>query len=135
MGCALSTKRDWSGNDTDLDISFFVLIPLRPLPLSSTFVVTRSIFDMMFIQGTSRLTIADMAERTPLLTHMIHSMRTADSVVYTLSAPEEFVLVLHELGFNEIYCTRSHAESLEVADKCREEWVMCVEFNLTWISE
>ena len=67
MGCAPSTKRgDWSGNDTDLDISFFVLIPLRPLPLSSTFVVTRSIFDMMLIQGTSRLTIADMAERTPL---------------------------------------------------------------------
>ena len=67
MGCALSTKRgDWSGNDTDLDISFIVLIPLRPLPLSSTFVVTRSIFDMMLIHGISRFTIALIAERTPL---------------------------------------------------------------------
>lgn len=27
---------------------------------------TRSIFDMMFIHGTSRFTMADMAERTPL---------------------------------------------------------------------
>ena len=29
---------------------------------------TRSIFDMMFIHGTSRFTMADIAERTPLAT-------------------------------------------------------------------
>ena len=66
---------------------------------------------------------------------IITIMSAANPKVYTSSSPEEFVLVLHELRFNEIHRTRSHAESLEVADKCREEWVMCVEFNLTWISE
>ena len=52
--------------NTHRAISFRIRIPLRPLPGSSVFVVTRSILDMMLIQGTSRLTIADMAERTPL---------------------------------------------------------------------
>jgi hypothetical protein len=41
--------------------------PLRP-PLvgSSVFGRTRSIFDMTLIQGISRLTMADMADKTPL---------------------------------------------------------------------
>ena len=47
-------------------MSFFALIPFRPLPGSSTLAVTRSIFDMMLIQGTSRFTIADIADMTPL---------------------------------------------------------------------
>ncbi len=51
---------------TYLAISFRVRMPFRPLPLSSMLVVTRSILDMIFIHGTSRLTIADMAESTPL---------------------------------------------------------------------
>jgi hypothetical protein len=39
---------------------------LAPPDGSSGFEVTKSIFDMMFIQGISKLTMADMADRTPL---------------------------------------------------------------------
>lgn len=52
--------------DTHLAMSFFVRMPFRPLPLSSELLVTRSIFDMMFTQETSKLTMADIALRTPL---------------------------------------------------------------------
>lgn len=54
--------------ETHLAMSFFARMPLRPLPLSSELLVTRSIFDMMFTQETSKLTIADIALRTPLCT-------------------------------------------------------------------
>ena len=47
-------------------MSFFPLIPFRPPAGSSGFTVTRSILDMMFIHGISRLTIADIADNTPL---------------------------------------------------------------------
>ena len=49
-----------------LAISFFALMPLRPPAGSSGFAVTRSILDMMLIHGISRLTIADIADNTPL---------------------------------------------------------------------
>ena len=49
-----------------LAISRFVRTPFLPLPESLVLVVTRSILDMMFIQGTSRFTIADIADKTPL---------------------------------------------------------------------
>lgn len=54
------------GAESYLAMSFLVRIPFRPLPLSSMLAVTRSILDMIFSHGTSRLTIADMAESTPL---------------------------------------------------------------------
>jgi len=44
-----------------------VRIPLRPPPAGSSGLGrTRSIFDMTLIQGISRLTMADMADKTPL---------------------------------------------------------------------
>lgn len=52
-----------------LAISFLPRTPLRAPPEgdgSSTFWVTKSILDIMLIQGISRFTIADIAERTPL---------------------------------------------------------------------
>lgn len=54
------------GKASDLEISFLVLRPLRPPAGSSGFAVTRSILDMMLIHGISRLTIADIADNTPL---------------------------------------------------------------------
>lgn len=52
---------------THLAMFFRPRKPFRAPPDgSSAFAVTRSIFDMTFIQGISRLTMADMAERTPL---------------------------------------------------------------------
>lgn len=73
-------------------MSFLRLMPFLPLASSSLFAVTRSIFDMIFIQGTSRLIMADMAESTPLQT----LSEVIESVI--LNSPEKFVLVFHELG-------------------------------------
>jgi hypothetical protein len=80
-------------------MSFRVRNPLRPLAGSLDFVLTRSIFDITLIQGISKLTIADIAESTPL----VWVLRGNHRVSWTPFVPEEFVLVLHELGLDQIH--------------------------------
>lgn len=78
-------------------MSFLARIPFLPPAGSSGLLVTKSIFDMTFIQGISRFTIADIADKTPL--------REGVSLLSYLDAfhkPEKFVFVLHELRFNEV---------------------------------
>lgn len=62
----MERSRDQKEGRTNRAMFRLVRIPLRPPAGSSEVPLTRSIFDMMLIHGISRLTIADMAERTPL---------------------------------------------------------------------
>jgi hypothetical protein len=87
---------------------------LAPLEGSSLFSVTRSIFDIMLIQGISRLTIADMADKTPLhITQLCQ--RTEEQRCPEL--PEELVSVLHELGVDKIDGARAYAHLRQVPHK------------------
>ena len=81
---------------TYLAISFRERNPFLPLPASSTLVVTRSILDMIFIHEISRLTIADIADRTPLRRPLLVKVYMN---MHVKSVPEELVLVFHELRF------------------------------------
>jgi len=44
--------------------------------------------------------------------------------------PEELVLVLHELGIEEVDCGGTHAEPLQVSHEGGEERVVCIELYL-----
>lgn len=76
-------------------MSFRARMPFLPLAGSSTLLVTKSIFDMTFIQGTSRLTIADIAESTPL--HNKQHVRVTLIEKHWRNRPEELVLIFHKL--------------------------------------
>jgi len=81
---------------------------------------TRSIFDMMFIHGTSRFTIADMAERTPLARWSEQTKRERDGI------PKEFIAIFHELRLEEVHSADPYAHPLQRAGERGEEWVMSV---------
>ena len=76
-------------------MSFFCRIPLRALLDSSEdLAITRSILDMIFIQGISRLTIADMADSTPLFVVLSAS---AYDIILDKNLPEKLIAIFHEL--------------------------------------
>lgn len=82
---------------------------------------------MMFNHGSSRLTIADMAESTPLFFGKRHCrVRPGLTSVGVLLSPEEFILVLHELRLDQVNRADSQTDSLEMADECREKGVVRV---------
>ena len=66
---------------------------LAPPDLSSAFDVTKSILDMILIHGISKLTMADIADRTPLPMVLVHRFK----MKHKESKPKEFIAIFHEL--------------------------------------
>jgi hypothetical protein len=81
---------------------------------------------MMFIQGISKFTIADMADKTPL-----DEIGWPVLVIEATSLPEEFVLVLHELGLYKVYGTCSNTHPGEILNQGWQKGMMGIKFNLT----
>jgi hypothetical protein len=75
---------------------------------------TKSILDMTFIHGTSRFTIADMADSTPLDKRNSISLKTKFSS--NSDEPEKLVLVLHELRLNQVRRAYSDVQPLQILD-------------------
>lgn len=72
-----------------------------------------------------------MADRTPLLQKKKYESWSSNQRTGNIK-PEEFVAVFHELGFYQIYRAYSDIHPGEILHERWEEWMVSVQFNLTW---